>query len=87
MLVMENPKTNEKKKTGLRVMREAMEPKVTQEMVARRADITLNAYQKIETGKNVRFSTVQKILKGFNEIRREHGLEDVDMWALGLNIT
>ncbi len=72
--------------TNVRNWRESLDPKVTQEDMARLADVRLYTYQKAENGKRISFSTARAIHAAVNEICRERGLPEKDIFDLGLNI-
>ncbi len=55
----------------LKTLREDMRPKVTQEMVARKANLPLSTYIQAETGDPVHYSTVRPILAALNQLRRD----------------
>lgn len=74
-------------KTNLRNWRESLvEPKVTQEDVARLADLRLYTYQKAENGKRISFTTARAIHTAVTTICEERGLPKKDIFDLGLNI-
>lgn len=69
---------------SLREIRLSLEPKISQEDMARRANITLQTYRKAEGLKSVKYSTAIAILKVLNEILTTKGrnkvtLEDLDL--------
>jgi DNA-binding XRE family transcriptional regulator len=70
--------------TSLAVMRSQV-LKVTQEDLARRADLTLQTYRNAESGKNVTYTTATAILKALNEELQERSKQPVSLEQLGLN--
>lgn len=72
--------------TNLRAWRESLDPRVTQEDMARSADVRLYTYQKAENGRRISFTTARAIHSAVNDICRERGLPEKDIFDLGLNI-
>jgi len=72
--------------TSLKSWRESLDPRVTQEDIARKADVRLYTYQKAENGKRISFTTARAIHSAVNEICRERKLPEKDIFDLGLNI-
>ncbi len=55
--------------TQLKKLRMEMEPRISQEDIARFAHITLVTYRKVEHGGNTTYSTAKAILKALNSFR------------------
>jgi len=73
--------------TNLRSWRESLkEPKVTQEDIARLADVRLYTFQKAENGKRISFTTAKAIHTAVNTICKDRGIPEKDIFDLGLNI-
>ncbi|MBX6361608.1 MAG: helix-turn-helix transcriptional regulator [Acidobacterium ailaaui] len=72
--------------TNLKRIREGLNPKVSQEDMARAAGITLATYRKAESGQNVSFTTAQSILKAVNAALEARGKPPVGVFDLGLSI-
>ncbi len=72
--------------TNLREYRLEMSPRISQEVVAHRANITLQTYRKAEAGENVSYTTARAILAALNQLRREKRLKTVELDALNLSI-
>lgn len=72
--------------TRLKEIREGLRPKVSQEDLARRADITLQTYRNAERGKNVSYTTATAILGALNRYLAEQGKPSVTLDQLGLSI-
>lgn len=72
--------------TRLKAIRGGLRPKVSQEDLARRANITLQTYRNAESGKNISYTTAVAILNALNEILREQGKSSVTLEQLGLSI-
>jgi predicted transcriptional regulator len=71
--------------TQLRTLRESLgEPYVTQEAVARCANLPLSTYRNAEGGKPVSYATAAAILGAINEIRKERNMQPLHMEELGL---
>jgi len=70
--------------TGLKQRREELTPKVSQEHLARKADITLATYRSAERGNKVQYSTAKKILDALNAERHARSLPDVSLDDIGL---
>lgn len=68
----------------LKTIRQSM-PKISQERVARHANITLSTYRKAEAGGKTQYTTAKAILQGLNAILQDHGkeplgkIEDLDL--------
>lgn len=75
-----------KSPTQLKLLRGGLSPKVSQEEIARGADITLATYRNAEGGKNVSYSTATAILRAINTILGQRGKELVTLDSLGLHI-
>lgn len=75
-----------KAKTRLKTLREELSPKVSQEDLARNANITLATYRNAEGGKNVSYSTATGIRNALNSVREERGLPPVNLEDLELHI-
>ncbi len=61
--------------TTLEEIRKSFKPTVTQEEVARRANLPLSTYRNAEKGKNVSYTTAKYILQAINKIKEERGEE------------
>lgn len=61
--------------TTLELIRKRFTPPVTQEELARRANLPLSTYRNAEKGKNVSYTTAKYILVAVNEIKKERGEE------------
>jgi len=61
--------------TTLEEIRKSFTPPVTQEEVARRANLPLSTYRNAEKGKNVSYTTAKYILQAINKIKEERGEE------------
>lgn len=73
--------------TKLKQIREEFRnPKVSQEHMARRANVSLQTYNKAENGISVRYATAISILAAINEVRQERGLDPVQLADLGLQL-
>ncbi len=71
--------------TNLKGLREELgDPYVTQEAVARRANLPLSTYRNAEGGKGVSHRIAKAILKAINEIRSERQFDPVHLEDLGL---
>lgn len=73
--------------TTLEEIRKSFIPPVTQEEVARRADLPLSTYRNAEKGKNVSYTTAKYILRAVNAIKKDRGekiLEHVEDLGLSL---
>jgi DNA-binding XRE family transcriptional regulator len=76
-------------KTQLRQLREVFEctgKKVSQEAIARKANITLQGYRNVENGGNTSLTTATAILAALNEERLHRGMNAVGLSDLGLKI-
>jgi predicted transcriptional regulator len=72
--------------TGLRQLREVLTPKVSQERLAREANITLVTYRRAEAGNKVQYSTGKAILDALNAERKARQLAPVTLDDLGLSL-
>jgi DNA-binding XRE family transcriptional regulator len=72
--------------TRLKSIRESLEPKESQEDMARRADITLATYRSAENGRNCTYTTAVAILEALNAALAERGQAPVTLDQLGLRI-
>lgn len=59
---------------------------ITQEKLARKADIPFSTYRRAETGLNVSYTTATSILTAINQLRADKQLEPLDLGDLGLII-
>lgn len=74
-------------KSQLRLLREEIAPKISQETMARRVGVTLQWYRQIEAGGNTSYTTAKAILKALNEVRSECGMRsELLLDQLGLSI-
>jgi transcriptional regulator with XRE-family HTH domain len=73
-------------KSRLRLLRERYD--LSQEQLARRADITLNTYRSAEYGNNVSYTTATAILEALNSVKTERrdDLVLLELEDLGLSI-
>jgi predicted transcriptional regulator len=65
--------------TKLRSYREELTPKVSQEKLARQANVTLATYRNAEAGKTVQYSTAKAILDALNAERQARQLPALAM--------
>lgn len=72
--------------TPLKQYRTSLYPKVSQETLARKAEIVLQTYRNAESGCNCSYSTAVAILRALNAERQARGLETVSLDQLGLTI-
>lgn len=72
--------------TGLKQLREELEPKVSQERLAREAGITLATFRSAEHGNKVQYSTAKKILDALNSERQTRQKPPVTIDDLGLSL-
>lgn len=72
--------------TKLKTLREELQPKVSQEDIARTANIRVNTYRNAEYGRNVSYSTAIAILKAINSKRSECSLSQLTLDDLELHI-
>jgi predicted transcriptional regulator len=72
--------------TGLKQLREELSPKVSQERLARQADITLATYRSAEAGNKCKYSTAKKILDALNSERQARQKPPVTIDDLGLSL-
>lgn len=72
--------------TGLKQLREELVPKVSQERLAREANITLATYRSAERGGKIKYSTAKAILDALNAERKARQLVPVTLDDLGLNL-
>ena len=63
--------------TTLELIRKTFKPPVTQEELARRADMPLSTYRNAEKGKNVSYTTAKAIFIAINKIKEERGEEQL----------
>ncbi len=63
--------------TTLEEIRKQFVPRVTQEDIARLADLPLSTYRNAEKGKNVSYTTAKAILFAVNAIKRDRGEEEL----------
>lgn len=75
-------------KTKLRQLREELSPKVSQEAVARQANLSLQWYRQLESGQalHTSYSTAQNILAAINAERSSRNLEVLKLDELDLKI-
>jgi DNA-binding XRE family transcriptional regulator len=71
-------------KTNLEEFRKELD--ITQETLARTANIPLSTYRRAEKGKPISFTTAGYVVRALNQLRLEHNLDKVEMSALQLNI-
>ena len=71
---------------SLREIRLSLEPKVSQEDMARTANITLQTYRKAEGLKSIKYSTAIAILNVLNEILKTKGRNQVTLDDLNLTL-
>jgi transcriptional regulator with XRE-family HTH domain len=69
---------------GLRRIRESIG--VTQEDVARRTRLTIGTYRRAESGKPVKYSTAEEILRAINNLLAEKGQPKVSLPDLELKL-
>lgn len=72
--------------TKLRELRESLEPKVSQEELARLSGIRLTTYRNAESGKKVSFTTARGIHEAMNKLLKDRGKDELGIFDLGLNI-
>jgi DNA-binding XRE family transcriptional regulator len=73
--------------TPLRHFREEfVNPKVSQEDLAREAGVTLQTYRNAESGRNCTYTTATAILNAVNAERQARGQRPVNLDQLGLSI-
>ena len=73
--------------TTLEAIRKRFSPPVTQEELARRADLPLSTYRNAEKGRNVSYTTAKAILLAVNAIKREREEEELGhVEDLGLSL-
>jgi DNA-binding XRE family transcriptional regulator len=72
--------------TPLRQFREGLQPKVSQESMARKSHVVLQTYRNAENGLNVSYTTATAILKAINDERASRRLDALELDQLGLNI-
>jgi len=73
-------------KTHLHALRESLRPKIGQEKLARKSDMSLQTYRNAEKGVNVSYTTATAILAVLNELLVENGRDRVQLEDLGLTI-
>ena len=73
--------------TTLEEIRKQFTPPVTQEELARRADLPLSTYRNAEKGKNVSYTTAKAILLAVNTVKKERGEKELGhVEELGLHL-
>jgi len=72
--------------TKLYHIRTSMRPKVSQELVARHANMSLGTYRRAEEGMNVTYGTATSILNAINDLLTERGEDPVQLDDLGLQL-
>ena len=73
--------------TKLRQFREELtSPKVSQERLARQANITLATYRNAEAGKTIQYSTAKAILDALNAERQARQLPPVALDDIGFDL-
>jgi DNA-binding XRE family transcriptional regulator len=70
--------------TNLEALRKELD--ITQETLARAANLPLSTYRRAEKGRPISFTTAGLIIRALNQLRLEHNLEKIEMSALYLNI-
>jgi len=70
--------------TKLKTLREDL--KLTQEQLARKANLSATVYRRAEYGQNISYTTARAILAAINIYRRERKLDLFTMDHLELNI-
>jgi DNA-binding XRE family transcriptional regulator len=73
-------------KPALKVFRQEIQPKVTQDDIAKLVGIKTATYARIEQGYNTTYTTANVILRVLNQKRKEHGLSEVTLEELSLKI-
>lgn len=68
----------------LKEFRTSLEPKISQEDMARKAGVVLQTYRNAENGKPVLYATALAILKAMNAEREARGLIPISLEQLGL---
>lgn len=75
------------KKVALRESREELtSPHLSQEDIARRANISLLTYRNAEKGNRVQYSTAKAIVDALNDARAEQGKEQVTLEQLNIQL-
>jgi DNA-binding XRE family transcriptional regulator len=72
--------------TPLKEYRVSLSPKVSQERLARKAELVLQTYRNAESGRRCSYSTATAILKALNAERQARNLSLVSLEQLGLSI-
>ncbi len=72
--------------TPLKQYRTNLNPKISQETLARRAEIVLQTYRNAEAGDRCSYSTAIAILEALNTERQARGLETLSLDQPGLSI-
>lgn len=70
--------------TKLKILR--MDLKITQEQLARKANLASTVYRRAEYGQNTSYTTARAILAAINIFRREQQMDTLSMDDLDLNI-
>lgn len=73
------------KETKLRQIRNELG--VSQEVVARRTNITIGTYRRAENGLPVNYSTAQEILRAINGLLKEFNRPEISLEDLDLRLT
>lgn len=73
-------------KPRLKSLRQEIQPKVTQDDIAKAVGIKTGTYARIEQGYNTSYKTATSILSILNAKRKEGGLTEANLDDLGLNI-
>ena len=72
---------------GLKEVRMALtRPKISQEALARKANLTLQTYRRAETRGSIKYSTGKMILDALNEVLKERSMNTVTIADLDLNL-
>lgn len=70
--------------TKLKIYRQDL--KLTQEQLARKANLAATVYRRAEYGQNISYTTARAILAALNILRREQKMDTLAMDDLDLNI-
>ncbi len=73
-------------KPALKALRQEIQPKVTQDEIAKLVGIKTATYARIEQGYNTTYTTAKTILQILNKKRKDKGLNEVALDDLGLTI-
>lgn len=71
---------------GLKEIRMSLRPKISQEGLARKADLTLQTYRRAETGGTIQYSTAMTILNALNQLLQEHEMSTLSIQDLDLKL-